>query len=46
MNTFDPTKPITPENWPLQLRMPPKKRALEKPKPEAPPEEHAPWWSD
>jgi hypothetical protein len=32
---YDPTKPITAENWPPNLRMPPK-RKVETPTPETP----------
>ena len=52
MKTFDPTKPITLENWPAGLKMPPRKTALEKtsmkpitPKASEEASVPAPWWS-
>lgn len=56
MKTFDPGKPVSLDNWPQGLRMPPFKKArepvkptaLEKPspKPSTDADVSAPWWSD
>lgn len=42
VKTFDPKRPVTIENWPRGLKMPPLKRSAPKPEKTDPP---APWWS-
>lgn len=50
MKPYDSSKPITLENWPKGLKMPPLKRPASKPekpttpKPSTDTPERAPWW--
>lgn len=48
MPSYDRTKPVSVNNWPKGLKMPPLRRqasnALEKSKPQPEDDQHAPWW--